>query len=48
MLLMYMHRAVKKTLSSRRIREGSRHVFPGSASRGRHITIDIYKQFNPG
>ena len=42
MLPMYMHRVVKKTLSSRRIREGSRHEFPGDVGSGRHITIDIY------
>ena len=41
-------RVVKKILSSRRIRESSWHVFPGGAGRGRHITIDADKHFNPG
>ena len=41
-------RVVKKILSSRRIRESSWHVFPGRAGRGRHITIDTDKHFNPG
>ena len=41
-------RVVKKILSSRRIRESSWHVFPGGVGRGRHITIDTDKQFNPG
>ena len=34
-------RVVKKILSSRRIREDSRHVFLGRAGGERHITIDI-------
>ena len=34
-------RVVKKILSSSRIRESRRHVFPGGAGSGRHITIDI-------
>ena len=34
-------RVVKKIFISRRIRESSRHVFPGRTARGRHITIDI-------
>ena len=41
-------RIVKKILSSRRIRESSWYVFPGGVGRGRHITIDTDKQFNPG
>ena len=32
---------VKTILSGRRIRESSRHVFPGGAGSGRHITIDV-------
>ena len=39
--LIFHCRVVKNILSSRRIREGSRHVFPGGAGRGRHITIDM-------
>jgi len=35
------YRVVKRILSSRKIRESSRHVFPGRAARERHITIDI-------
>ena len=31
----------QKILSSRRIRDSSRHVFPGGAGRGTRITIDI-------
>ena len=41
MLLMYMHRVVKKTLSSRRIREGSRMCFP-AAPVGEDISLLIY------